>query len=1203
MSDRYQGLGLALLVSLGVVVGGATAGRANPVRPVVAQATADEAQQAINEGMRLFAKQDKESLRGAIDQFEKVLKLSRQSQNQDLQALALAGLARIHAKLGNPQKALEFYNQALPIFRAVGNRPMEAVTLNTIGSIYSNLGGKQKALEFYNQALPILRAVGNRSVEAATLTSIGLVYSSLGEKRKALEFYNQALPIFRAVGDRSMEAVTLNTIGSVYDTLGESQKALEFYNQALSILRAVGDRSVEAATLTNIGGVYSDLGEQQKALEFYNQALPVFRAVGGRSGEATTLTNIGKVYSDLGEKQKALEFYNQALPIRRSVGDRSGEATTLTNIGKVYSDLGEKQKALEFYNQALPISRTVGDRLGEATTLTNIGGIYSGLGEKQKALALYDQALPIFRAVGHRFGQATTLNNIGLVYSSLGEKQKALEFYNQALPILRAVGHRSGEATTLSNLGDVYSDLGEKQKALEFYNQSLPISRAMGNRSGEATTLNSIGVIYSDLGEKQKALEFHNQSLPIFRAVGSRSGEAGTLSNIGAVYFDLGKKQKALEFFNQSLPISRAIGDRFGEATTLNNIGAVYSDLGEKQKALKFYNQALPLLRAVGDRSMEANTLNNIGSVYFDLGKRQKALEFGNQALPIFRAVGDRSGEAWVLGHIARVNISLNELTQSLQNINAAIAIIETLRSELNNDALKTSYFKSVQSYYELKIDILMQLHRQQPNKGYDIAALETADQSRGRVLRELLIQSNAKLYTNIAPDLLKREQTLNQTIDAQEKQLIQRSEQRNSNTQELKDSISKLYADRDDLKNEIRAKSPAYANLQYPKPTKLAELQQQLDPDTVMLQYSLGDTESYLWVISNTGMKSYILPKQTDIEKTSTAFLSEVINQYPLDRSASLLTQQILTPAAEQIKGKRLVIIPDGILHKVPFAALTLPNLATYTPLLTQHEITHLPSASTIGILRSTVATKPRAKKTIALLADPVFNKSDTRLTGKTLQESQDFDTGDPLDKIAKKRIGRGMNFARLPGTATEANGILSLVPDERDRTTAFGFDANYNWVTSPTLSQYRYIHLATHGFFDGEKPAFSSIVLSGYDSQGRDRKSYLRLPELFNLNLSAELVVLSACQTGLGNEVPGEGSVGMTRGLMYAGALRVSTTLWSVNDNATAELMQDFYKNLWQSKKSHAASLRAAQLKLWNEGKAPYLWAAFTLQGEWRD
>jgi CHAT domain-containing protein len=205
--------------------------------------------------------------------------------------------------------------------------------------------------------------------------------------------------------------------------------------------------------------------------------------------------------------------------------------------------------------------------------------------------------------------------------------------------------------------------------------------------------------------------------------------------------------------------------------------------------------------------------------------------------------------------------------------------------------------------------------------------------------------------------------------------------------------------------------------------------------------------------------------------------------------------------------------------------------------------------------------------------------------------------------EQIARSRGGRDLDLNRLPFTATEAQGILKLVPDATDRTSAFGFDASYDWITDPKISQYRYLHLATHGFFDSDNPALSSIILSSFDAQGRDRKAYLRFPDLFNLNLPAELVVLSACETGLGNDVPGEGLVGMTRGLMYAGALRVAVSLWSVDDQATSDLMQDFYKNLWQSPQSHAAALRQAQLKLHQQGKAPYYWAAFTLQGEWRN
>jgi CHAT domain-containing protein/Tfp pilus assembly protein PilF len=975
--------------------------------------------------------------------------------------------------------------------------------------------------------------------------------------------------------------------------------AIQQLERALQLSRAEAQKARRAFTLVVLGRIYDDLEEKTKALEYYNQALPILRAVGDQSMEATTLSNIGMIYSDLGEKPKALEYLNQALQIDRALGNQSLESITLGNIATIYSDLGEQSKALEYFNQALPILRAFSNRSGEATTLSGIGRVYSDLGEKSKSLEYYNQALPIHRAVGNRLMEAATLNAIGVVYSDLSKPYKALEFYNQALPIYQAVGNRSGAAATLNGIGVVYDNLGEKSKSLEYFNEALSISRAVGNRSLAANTLNNIASIYSDLGEQSKALKFYNEALLILRAVGNRLIEATTLNNIGTAYFDLGEKVKALEFYNQALLIHRAVGNRLMEATTLTGIASVYNYLGENAKALEFYNQALPIHRAVGNRLMEAETLNNISAVYFDLGEKVKALEFCNQALPIHRAVGNRSGEATTLWNLAYFYQTENRPTDALQNINAAIELIESLRSELKNDTLKASYFASVQGYYQFKTDLLMQLHQQQPTQGYDVQALETADQSRARILRELLVQSNANINKDIAPDLLKQEQTLNQTLDAKETQLVALSSQPSKASQlpTLNQEIASLYDQRDNLKNTIRATSPAYANLQYPKPITLKEIQQQLDPDTLMLQYGIGEYRSYLWVIGQTTLKTYILPKRSDIEKTVATFRKEL--QLPAPQSAIDLSQQILAPAADQLGTKRLVIIPDGILHTIPFAALNTPNTKTYKPLITQHEITNLPSASTIAILRTTVATKPRGPKTLAILADPIFKKDDSRLTGKTIQTNKNLDLS---EQTVSGRAGRDLDLKRLPFTATEAKGILALVPN-KDSTSAFGFDASYDWITSPKISQYRYVHLATHGVFDNDKPALSSIVLSSFDAEGRDRKAHLRFPDLFNLNLPTELVVLSACETGLGNNVPGEGLVGMTRGLMYAGAMRVAVSLWAVDDQATSDLMQDFYKNLWRSKKSHAASLREAQLNMWQQGKTPYYWAAFTLQGEWRD
>ncbi len=1020
---------------------------------------------------------------------------------------------------------------------------------------------------------------------------------------------SKTLPQALTEGSRLLkEGSKANNKADLTAAIGQFEQALKLSQQ---LPPAASDAQNLARTTAFIGLArsYKALDDPAKALDYYNQAVPILLVMGDRPHAATTLNLIGKLHSGIGAKPQALEAFNQALSLWRALGDRPREATTLNNIGSIYDALGEQAKALDYYHQALQIAQAVGNQAAAAATLVNIGTIYTDRGEPTQALDYYNQALPIWRAIAKRGSEATTLNNIGAVHNTLGDQPQALDYYNQALTIRQAIADRSGVAATLLNLGAVYTDLGEKSKALDYYNQALPIFQALGERANTATLLTNIGLIYADLGDPTQALDYYRQALPIAQAVGDRTQIATTLNNFGSVYSDQGELSKARDYYNQALPIWQAIGARSLEATTLNNLGHLDEVQGQSTQALEYFQRSLPIARAANNRSLVAITLNNLGHISNRLGQKPQALDYYHQSLSMFRAIGQRSVEVTTLGNLAGFYRAQNQLPEALKTINSAIVIIESLRRALKTDALKTSYFASVQQYYQLKIDILMQLHQQQPTQGYAAQALETAEQSRARVLRELLIQANANINKDISPALRQQEQTLNQTIDAQETQLVKLSSQPGNHITQittLTQTITALYTQRDDLKNTIRATNPAYANLQYPKPTTLKAIQQQLDPDTLILQYSLGEPQSYLWVIGHTSLKTYILPKASDIKPTVIALRNQLRNSEQIaPASASRLTAQILTPAAADLGNKRLVIIPDGVLHFIPFAALNTPNRPTYNPLITQHEITNLPSASTIGILRSTVATKPRGPKKLAILADPIFRKDDDRLASKTSQP-QTIQANNQLDvteQIARSRVGRDLDLNRLPFTATEAQGILKLVPDERDRTSAFGFDASYDWVTDPKISQYRYLHLATHGFFDSESPALSSIILSSFDAQGRDRKAYLRFPDLFNLNLPAELVVLSACETGLGNDIPGEGLVGMTRGLMYAGALRVAVSLWSVDDQATSDLMQDFYTNLWQSKQSHAAALRQAQLKMWQQGKAPYYWAAFTLQGEWRN
>ncbi len=1061
------------------------------------------------------------------------------------------------------------------------------------------------------QPTPIILAQNSSNSEADRLLNEGVQLFQQGTAeslRQAIEKLQAAREIYRAAGDRTMETATLIGIGRIYSSLGQQQQALEYYHQALPLSREIGDKDGEAITLNNIGLVYSDLGQQQQALEYYHQALPLSREIGDKDGEAITLNNIGGVYYDLGEKQQALEYYHQALPLRRAVGDRGGEANTLNNIGMVYSDLGEKQQALDYFNQALPLRRALGNKGGEAATLNNIGLVYSDLGEKQQALDYFNQALPLTREVGDQGVEAATLNNIGMVYSELGEKQQALDYLNQALPLSRVVGDRKTEATILTGIGLVYSDLGEKQQALDYFHQALTLRREVGDRGGEAATLNNIGGLYNSLGEKQQALDYLNEALPLTRVVGDRKTEATILTGIGLVYSDLGEKQQALDYFHQALPILRAVGDRRTEATTLNNIGGVYNSLGENQQALNYYHQALPLRQAVGDRRGEAITLNNIGGMYSELGEKQQALNSYHQALPLTRAVGDRGTEATTLHNLAFLKRRQGDLIAALTDIESAINIIEELRTKIDAQELRQSYFATVQNYYELYINILMELHQKNPQKGYDALAFHASERSRARSLLELLTEAGANIREGVDPQLLQQEQSLQQQLNAIEYQRYQLTQGQFTQAQidELKAKSQALIKQLNQLQTQIRVASPKYANLQYPQPLNLEQVQQQvLDDDTLLLQYYLGEERSYLWAVTNHSITSYILPAQAEIEAVAAPYRAAINMDNTTTVAEGLsLSEILITPVVNQLNTQRLLIVGDEILQFIPFAALpihTQPN----TPLLFKHEIVTSSSASLIAIQREQLANRPAAAKKIALLADPIFASNDPRL-------SQISSANNPpiIDDLALARATRSLGLDdaapqlnRLEYSRLEAEKIAELVP-ENERLKAVDFDASLNLATDQNLSQYQIIHLATHGLIDPVNPELSGVVLSLFNPQGEFDNGFLRLHDIFNLNLPAELVVLSACQTGLGKEVRGEGLVGLTRGFMYAGARRVVVSLWNVNDLATSQLMTRFYQQMLNDNQQPIVALRQAQLEMWNSGQwqSPYYWGAFTIQGDWR-
>ncbi|MCA1576839.1 MAG: CHAT domain-containing protein [Acidobacteria bacterium] len=881
-----------------------------------------------------------------------------------------------------------------------------------------------------------------------------------------------------------------------------------------------------------------------------------------------------------------------------------------------------KRAAIEKYEQALPLFAKADDIYRRALTLHSIGLAYYALNEIRKALDYFRQTAALAGPAGYSRVEAGAETYIGGMLDILGDVGKALDHHQRALKLARAGGYRQAEGSSLSNIGKIYNDAADWQKALEFYRQALPVFQALGSKPNEALTLNNIGIAYLELGEQERALDYLQQSLALMRAGTDKNAEAYTLLNIGRVHRRMGQYEKARSFYSEAQAIQKQTGNRAQEGETLGEMGVAYSAEGQHEKAVEYHRQALEIQRATGNLRREALTLTNLGEAYNLLDQPEKALEQFTTALAILRNIGDLNNAANALDGIARAEKKRGNLQAARKHIEDALALSETVRARSSSLQMRASYRASVEKAYELYIDVLMQQHAQNPAGGHDAEALSAYERGRARSLVEQLSEARVDIRRDVDPQLIKKEHDLSRDLNAkaQREMQLKLRKANNDDLAAIKREMNALEDEYQQVQASIRKTSPQYAALTRPRPLGLKEIQQELDAGTLLLEYSLGEERSYLWAVTPDSLKTYVLPKRAEIQKVAQKVYETLIArsvtklETPARRKARIagadvefqqtateLSRMIIEPAASELGNKRLVIVAEGALQYVPFGALSMPAVA-YQPLIVRHEVISLPSASAFAVQRENLANREPAPKTLAVIADPVFSVGDPRVKAGA-ESAPQVATRSLEHGPAGTAPGAQLSIPRLPFTRWEADQILA-VARAGSNLKALDFRANRAIATSGELSKYRYVHFATHGYLDTARSGLSAIVLSLYDENGKPQDGFLRAHDIYNLKLPAELVVLSACETGLGKDVRGEGLEGLTRGFMYAGARRVVVSLWNVNDKATATLMQRLYAGMLRTNKTPAAALRAAQIEMLRSGQwqAPYYWAAFVMQGEWK-
>ncbi|BAY95283.1 MULTISPECIES: CHAT domain-containing tetratricopeptide repeat protein [unclassified Tolypothrix] len=895
-------------------------------------------------------------------------------------------------------------------------------------------------------------------------------------------------------------------------------------------------RKAEADRLLQQGIKQFQTSQFTAALQSWQQALSIYREIKNRQSEGKALLNLGLAYLSLGDYPKAIEYQQQVLAIAREIKDRQSEGAALLNLGLAYVYLGDYPKAIEYLQQSLSIAQEIKDREGEGKSLGNLGLAYLSLGKYPKAIEYLQQLLAIAREIKDRQSEGVALSNLGLAYVYLGDYPKAIEYLQQGLAIARSIQDRNSEAKVLGNLGLAYLSLGDYKKAIEYLQQSLAIARQIQDRQSEGGALSNLGLAYVYLGDYPKAIEYLQQSLVIARQIQARQGEAKVLGNLGLAYLSLGDYKKAIEYIQQFLAIARQIQDRQSESESLGNLGLAYGYLGDYKQAIEYIQQWLAIAREIQDRQGEGLSLGNLGVAYGYLGDYKQAIEYLQQWLVIARQIQDRHSESLALNNLGFAFYKQGNLTLAESTLRESLKVKESLRGRDLKDGEKVSIFETQSNTYRTLQQVLIAQNKTD-------AALEIAESGRGRAFVELL---TSRLYAD------PKQQFLTTPNIAEIKQIA-----KSQNATLVQYSIVG-----DEFK--IAGKSE----------TKESELYIWVIKPTGKVSFHRSDLKP-LWQKSNTNLSQLVEDVRTsigvvDIRGRAGGIVvagngGDKTNQ---NKRLKQLHEVLIKPIADSLPknpNDHVIFIPQGSLFLVPFPAL---QDADNKYLIEKHTILTAPSIQVLSLTRQQKLKNGSAK----------IGRSEALVVGNPTMPS-----------VALKAGEKPIQLPPLLGAEREAQAIAPLLKTKP----IIGSQATEIAIAQKMPSA-RFIHLATHGLLDDDRGLGSAIALT---PAGKD-DGLLTAEEILNLKLNADLVVLSACDTGRGR-ITGDGVIGLSRSLISAGVSSVMVSLWAVDDSSTAFLMTEFYQNLQQGL-DKATALRKAMLAAKDKYSNPLQWSAFTLIGE---
>lgn len=892
-------------------------------------------------------------------------------------------------------------------------------------------------------------------------------------------------------------------------------------------------QSLQLADSLRVKGEYfQERGNFEEAEFYYSEAYNLYWQHQDTTGWLKTGVYFAEVLYYRSKYNQALELFNLLKTIEHPVNDHALKARIESDLGLAHGKIGNLNQSVEHYNSALSLAREAKDSLMIGIALNNLAASYQKKGEYTKSLEFYKKTLPYFRTLNSRRSMVYVFNNMGTIYRELFLFDKALEYYSRSLELNKELNNVNMLASIYDRLGSLQKDLGNYDQALIAFQKSLEYLEKAGTPEKKGSTLNDIGTLYSRLGNPSRALEYFEESLKIRKDVSHPTQLATLYRNIANRELELDNFQKAVDYYERSLALRKQVGNARHIATSLLDLAQIEQQRNNPLKALAYANRVRSIADSTKDYSLLKNVYIRLGQINNKLGKPGVALSCYKKSLAYSRFL-TKDSRIGPLMHLSRAYNSL-ESDSALVYGSQAVALIEDGRSNTGSDSgMKANYFEQY-SYFYINMASWTLKYKDDIAKAYYMV-----EQAKARTLADELVQASQRIDEKLPEEVRIERNKMLSAIDRLYSEL--RAAERESARNSIESEIRKAELNYSAFQNELHEKYPRYKKLELQEPVTLYKAQSINEPKTAILEYAVNDDLLLAFFISNKefSIKQYSLNELRssggiELKQLVQSFKDAILShagKAELDLRSSELYALLLEPFEEQLGSyTNLIIVPDGALAYLPFEAIRNNN----SYLIEQFDIKYMPSITSLTLLKK--PDRNQEKQLLAVAGSEVMN--------------------------VNSETGRRLNsYSALPSTLIEVDSIASHFTEV---TTLKEEQVTEKALKQYLSNEYKYIHLATHGFIDEDQPAQSGLRLSS--TQGAEVSSendgLLKSSEIYRLNLNSDMVVLSACNTGLGKVVKGEGMLGLQRSFFYAGTSSVVVSLWNVYDRSTAHLMNEFYK-----------------------------------------